>query len=175
MLTKCITHIVFDVPKSSFGEHKLVRSSRIFVWGELSSFRIHIAQLEYTPHAKSNWNIQNLRFWAHRFGGPLNNKLMGSANEDVGRPNKYSGTYFQKHFSNERSPNRVLTYVKSALKIRSQMFVRPSNIFVCGPHKLDNNKKKSNKYKWSESESVGEWRRGQRRRTKGRVASSVWT
>jgi len=41
-------------------------------------------------------------------------------------------TYVTKHFSNERSPNRVLTYVKSALKIRSRMFVRPSKIFVWG-------------------------------------------
>jgi hypothetical protein len=31
-----------------------------------------------------------------------------------------SGNVFSKHFSNERSPNRVLTYVKSALKIRSR-------------------------------------------------------
>ncbi len=42
------------------------------------------------------------------------------------------GNVFSKHFSNERSPNRVLTYVKSALKIRSRMFARPSKIFVWG-------------------------------------------
>ena len=41
---------------------------------------------------------------------------------------------FLKCFSNERSPNRVLTYVKSALKIRSRMSARPSKIFVWGPY-----------------------------------------
>jgi hypothetical protein len=39
---------------------------------------------------------------------------------------------FSKNFSNERRPNRVLTYVKSALKIRSRMFARHSKIFVWG-------------------------------------------
>ena len=42
------------------------------------------------------------------------------------------GNAFSKYFSNERSPNQVLKYVKSALKIRSRMFDRPSKIFVWG-------------------------------------------
>jgi hypothetical protein len=42
------------------------------------------------------------------------------------------GHVLSKHFSKTRRPNRVLTYVKSALKIRSDMFVQPSKIFVWG-------------------------------------------
>jgi len=43
------------------------------------------------------------------------------------------GNVFSKQFSNKRSPKLVLTYVKSALKMRSQMFDRRSKIFVWGP------------------------------------------
>ncbi len=39
---------------------------------------------------------------------------------------------FSKHFSMVSLPNEVLTYVKSALKTWSEMFVRPSKIFVWG-------------------------------------------
>ena len=59
-------------------------------------------------------------------------KNLCSPNEDFGRPNKHSGTHFQSTFSNESSPNLVLPYVKSALKIRSRKFARPSKIFVWG-------------------------------------------
>ena len=56
---------------------------------------------------------------------------------------KTLGNVFSKNFSNERSPNLVLTYVKSALKIRSRMFVRPSKIFVWGPYISDKSPKVS--------------------------------
>ncbi len=42
------------------------------------------------------------------------------------------GNVFSKHFSKENSPNRVLTYVKSALKVRSRMFKKRSKIFAWG-------------------------------------------
>jgi len=47
-----------------------------------------------------------------------------------GKAEKTFGNVFSNHFSIERSPNRVLTYVKSALKIRSRRFARPSQIFA---------------------------------------------
>jgi len=88
VLRKCVFHLLFLLPKSSFGR------------GKLKGRRTH-----FTPPKR--------RFW--KVGQTFQNG-------------------FWKHFSTLCSPNRVLTPLKSASKTHSEMFVRPSKIFVWGAY-----------------------------------------
>jgi hypothetical protein len=91
------------VPKSSFGEHKKPKSTR-FGLRTIAKY------------------IENLDFiFCQSFMLPKRRFL---------KKEQTLQTTFSKHFSTFCSPNPVLTPLKSASKMRSERFVRPSQIFV---------------------------------------------
>ncbi len=69
------------------------------IWFALLDFVVECLSLSGTP----NFMVPKRRFW---------------------KADQTFGHAFSNYFSNERSPYRVLTYVKSALKMRAQMFDR---------------------------------------------------
>ncbi len=85
VLTRALTHIFFDVSKSSFGNNKFIAPKRRFwtteqsvAYAFLNEFSIScIQKLVLTP-LKSNFMFPN---------------------EDFGRSSKHSGTYFQSTFN----------------------------------------------------------------------------
>ncbi len=113
---------VFGVRKRS-----LARGGRVRIVCALARDECHLC----SPNR--GWSPREL--WVHRpathllvCDGGLGFENFMLPKRRFWRAEQTFGNVFSKHFSNERSPNRVLTYVKSALKIRSRMFDRPCKV-----------------------------------------------
>jgi hypothetical protein len=96
VLTKGLTHIFFDVPKSSFG-----RSIHLYK----TNLRLGAIHLYKKNRMVRKRMLPKRRFW---------------------KAEQTFQNAFSKHFSTFCIPNPVLTPLKSASKTRSDMFVRPS-------------------------------------------------
>ncbi len=127
MLTKSLTHIFFDVRKSSFGEHKFV-----------DGLEQHTVNTKRWKNAKRNVGLlpdvlylgrtNLLKADVVRFLNVLirhsraSRRIFKGLKADIKvmvpkrrfwKAEQTFGNVFSKHFSKERSPNRVLTYLYS--------------------------------------------------------------
>jgi hypothetical protein len=141
VLTKGLINIFFDFPKSSFGSHKVVTKDHsipekpthhmLLPVPEIpeSRFIIFPFKRRFMPSCASfNRGFRGLvaTIFCNHLAKFMLPKRRFSKAEPTFR------TVFSKHFSMVSRPNGVLTYVKSALKTRSEIFVPSSKIFVWG-------------------------------------------